>query len=960
MEPGRTTEKVEDPPSSGIAPTFDLNSDIAWTADAFTRRVRWLPNYADGKVESEYVRYHHRYFTHIERGCLVVLFATATITVCTTHGVFLTAIVAAAAAVVGTLLIIDTILCHVRKPCTVFEQTQQAILHEYLFFAAVFLWDALIGVVSYPAREYSLSNDVYVGSSSQEERRRVVTAVYRYPPLIIGMCVVSGRPRFFLVFLCAVAYLITTYSCRSLAPVDSEETMALVLTLDIVIAGIILACQYMLEVAQRKNFESYALAFEARNQAISAKSEIDMFMVQLLPPMLYNRLTSREVYEDSSPCATVLIVSITNLSMWVSANTLEDVMRTVSRVSGFVSLLSSLSKAQGLQRVRVSADQVTVVGNLLFASMSHAITITALAAKARDVAKQAGIPVRSAIHSGPMKGSVAGSTFIRYEVWGECIVTATAMLSAAPEGGVVLSQLTLGLLRDRVAVAPIVCCSDLPVPCFLMESLLSARMNPASLEGCDYCGAAAPLHSDESSAGSSELAQGLAAVSERHVHFAVNGDSCGVVAIGVEPVTMPSLDDATVVAAGDALSQLSEPLKKLEIVSTCTWGLKFADAEEEKSYLTACGQPAYAVHSLALICLFSAVCLCLAVVEVRGCTRSRVAGVVLLCVVIVLCACCCVCLGFGLLHALETVLGYILFWLFIVLLIFGVAYTGPAVPANSPTVIALVCTCLAMTLSVAQWQIVSIVNAAAILFPTLLVGYLLGPQWTSVAVITMCTFAVGFPLTVRWRELSERQRYRDARIATLAAHIEESERDRLESALAGFIPTSLLQFVSREIAVNPSWRGISICIERGIVVVVVARGAVLHVPTRDAPAQAESASSPFVSPLESLVEGLQHLSLTKVLGDSVQCAGPLSPSCLQLAVVEAQDLVASVDRTKGQCRCAVTFGVVFAVVTGGTNEPTFFLMGAAVHEAKEMLRRHQEADGAATCVRYSEPFLKQL
>ena len=51
-----------------------------------------------------------------------------------------------------------------------------------------------------------------------------------------------------------------------------------------------------------------------------------------------------------------------------------------------------------------------------------------------------------------MKGSVAGSTFIRYEVWGEGIATATAMLCVAPEGEVVLSQSTLDLLRDRVAV----------------------------------------------------------------------------------------------------------------------------------------------------------------------------------------------------------------------------------------------------------------------------------------------------------------------------------------------------------------------------------------------------------------------------------------------------------------------------------------------------------------------------
>ena len=957
MEPGKTREKVGDPPpaTTDISPTFDLSSDIAWTADAFVRRVPWLPNYANSEAESEFLRYHHRYFTHIERAALFVIFTLASLALIVTYDTLCRYLFVVIAAVTGTTLIVDTILCHIRKPCTVLGQTQQAIFHEYLTFIALFLSAALMGFQTYPARQYTLTHDFLVGSTTQEQRQRLITAVYQYPHLIVALCVVSGRPRFFLVLLCAAAFIVATYAFRFIAPVDSDESMALVLSLDIVIAGIIVACQYMLEVTHRKNFESYVLAFEARSQALSRKTEIDLFMAQLLPPMLYSRLTSREVYEDSSPCATTLIVSITNLSMWVAATTLEDVVHAVSRVSGFVSLLSSQSKAQGLQRVRASADQVIVVGNLLVASMSHAITVTMFAAKARAVAQHAGIPVRFAIHSGPMKGSVAGSTFIRYEVWGEGIATATAMLCVAPEGEVVLSQSTLDLLRDRVAVAPLVCCSDVPVPCFLLESLLSARVHP--VEGCDYCGAAVAVVHEEASASSDELARTLAAVSERHVHFGNDGDSCGVVAIGVEPMSLSDADDGTTVAADAAMRQLSEPLKKLEIVSTCSWALQFADAEEEKSYLMACGQPVNAVPCLAILSFFAAVCLCLAVIEVRGCTRSRVAGVVLLAVVVVFCACCCVCLGFKLLPALQTFLGYhIVLWSSIVVLIFGVAYTGPAVPANSPTVIALVCACLAMPSSFVQWQRMSLVHAVATVAPTLLVGYLCGPKWASAAIIMLCIFAVGFILSVRCRELYERQRYRDVRVAALAARMEESDRDRLESALAGLIPWSLVELVSREIAVSPSWRGVSICIERGIVVVVVPRRILPPaIPCSAFVAQAVSPS--FASPFESLLKDLQHLSLTKVVGDSVQCAGPLSPSCLPLAVGEAVKLVAAVEGTMGQCRCAVTLGVVFAVVTGGANEPTFFLMGAAVQEAKDMLQRYESAE-CATC--YSQPFLEQL
>ena len=45
-------------------------------------------------------------------------------------------------------------------------------------------------------------------------------------------------------------------------------------------------------------------------------------------------------------------------------------------------------------------------------------------------------------------------------------------------------------------------------------------------------------------------------------------------------------------------------------------------------------------------------------------------------------------------------------------------------------------------------------------------------------------------------------------------------------------------------------------------------------------------------------------------------------------------------------------------MTGGTNEPTFFLMGAAVQEAKDMLQYHEDAEGAATTAHYSQAFLQ--
>ena len=65
------------------------------------------------------------------------------------------------------------------------------------------------------------------------------------------------------------------------------------------------------------------------------------------------------------------------------------------------------------------------------------------------------IPVRCSLHSGELKGAIVGSTFLRYEVWGEGMQTAIRLLDLCLEGDVVISGATLELLRDRVEAVPL-------------------------------------------------------------------------------------------------------------------------------------------------------------------------------------------------------------------------------------------------------------------------------------------------------------------------------------------------------------------------------------------------------------------------------------------------------------------------------------------------------------------------
>ena len=106
-----------------------------------------------------------------------------------------------------------------------------------------------------------------------------------------------------------------------------------------------------------------------------------------------------------------------------------------------------------------------------------------------------------------------------------------------------------------------------------------------------------------------------------------------------------------------------------------------------------------------------------------------------------------------------------------------------------------------------------------------------------------------------------------------ADHMEELERDRLESTLVCFIPKSLLQLVSHEIAVSPSWRGVSICIEHAIVVVVAPRRTVPPLMPRNTVAvQTDSGFPSFALPFRVNTEG----SPTLVADED---AGRLSSVC---------------------------------------------------------------------------------
>ena len=92
---------------------------------------------------------------------------------------------------------------------------------------------------------------------------------------------------------------------------------------------------------------------------------------------------------------------------------------------------------------------------------------------------------------------------------------------------------------------------------------------------------------------------------------------------------------------------------------------------------------------------------------------------------------------------------------------------------------------------------------------------------------------------------------------------------------------------------------------------------------------------PAMRTAEDALRQFRHLTLAKVMGDSILVAGPLGGHGLfDGAVDEALQLL---QVCRGRCTAAAAVGSFYAIVTGGTRQPSFFLVGDAIYSVKSQL-----------------------
>ena len=357
-------------PSAPIIEPVALNDVIDLPLSCLFERKQFYPfMYRIATVETEFVRYNYLYYPAMD---WVALFATMVFFfLCfalsvgvgglSPHHVFCNA---AAAALLAGALLCDAITTHVFKKVN----RNPACVHELVFWFGLFSSCAMMGILRPTTEQFCQREDMSIVRTTAIERRDAcVHSIYAYPLAVVAVATVCGRPRVHLVIFSALAYLVGSGIVRAFIGIDTVEEATLKFVADTVILTAMVVCKAVLERAHRLSFEEFVKAYRSRQHAARQKEATDAYLSQLLPPMLYSRVLSREHYEDSGTSVSVFVAAVPELAEWVypAATSRGAVCEAVGRISQLMRSFEEQHKLVGVERIRVAGDEFVATSNLI-------------------------------------------------------------------------------------------------------------------------------------------------------------------------------------------------------------------------------------------------------------------------------------------------------------------------------------------------------------------------------------------------------------------------------------------------------------------------------------------------------------------------------------------------------------------------------------------------------------------
>ncbi len=189
---------------------------------------------------------------------------------------------------------------------------------------------------------------------------------------------------------------------------------------------------------------------DVRRRRAEARSQ--ELLTNAIPRSIAARLQHGEQrIAESYPHTTVLFADLAGFTPWARQ---MDPAHVVGFLDELFSHFDVLATEAGVEKIKTIGDAYMAVAGAPEPRVDHAAAAMRLARGMLDAVDRAGrrrdapLPLRIGLASGPVVGGVIGHHRILFDLWGDTVNTASRMQSSGIAGRIQVAQSTRDLLRD--------------------------------------------------------------------------------------------------------------------------------------------------------------------------------------------------------------------------------------------------------------------------------------------------------------------------------------------------------------------------------------------------------------------------------------------------------------------------------------------------------------------------------
>ena len=176
------------------------------------------------------------------------------------------------------------------------------------------------------------------------------------------------------------------------------------------------------------------------------QANVEQLLLNVLPVPIAERMRGGETaIADSFEEVTILFADVVGFTRLPASYPADQVVRLLNRI---FTAFDRLAERWGAEKIKTIGDAYMVASGLPLARYDHAAVVAEVALAMRDEVEQIAadhrlpLELRIGVHTGPVVAGIIGLKKFAYDVWGDTVNVASRLESAAPPGGIRVSERT--------------------------------------------------------------------------------------------------------------------------------------------------------------------------------------------------------------------------------------------------------------------------------------------------------------------------------------------------------------------------------------------------------------------------------------------------------------------------------------------------------------------------------------